>query len=641
MPPRIPVSETEQTLFGGALRYDKPYVQHELPLLRLSFWAMARELPRMIGLVVRAAWAVDRPALVAVVGAEVGIGLSGAFGLIATNRVLVALFAEGPTPDRLRQALPALFAITAVTALAAVLAAVSVAAAARLEPQVEREATARYYRLAARVELAALEDKDFHRTLDAGRFGTDSVRRMIGNSVAVINALIGLIAAGSVLTLLHPALLPMLALIAAPKGWGAVRTARRRHESIHLWIEHRRAIGVLTNDLTAQHTAAEIRAHGAGRLLNRAYADMSATLEVEQKRLAHAKGGTLLVASGLSGIAALATYGTLWALLTAGGMPLAVGGTAVIAIRTASADLTSLVLQVNRLYEEALYVHDLEVSCRESEQHAIPSGGAPLPEPTREIRVERLTFTYPGNPAPSLKEVSLTIPAGRVVALVGDNGSGKTTLSKLVTGLLLPTSGQVLWDGTDTREVDRDALFDRVAILTQDFPHWAMTARANIYIGRADGAPDGERLDRAAADSGADEVVAALPHGWDSLVIKGYERGTQVSGGQWQKLANARTRYRDAPLVVVDEPTSALDPMAEIAAFQALRQMTADGTTVLLITHRLAATATADIIYVLDEGCLIEQGSHAGLMRLPGGHYREMYEAQAAQYGVGDSASAA
>jgi len=630
----VPVSESERTLFGGALRWDNSFTAHELPMLRVSFAAMARELPGMVALVVRAAWAVDRRGLLALLVAEVGQGVAAGLGLLATNRALVALFGDAPTGDRLRDAMPALGFIMCVSAVAALLSALSVAATSRLEPQVERVCTARYYRLAARVEMQAFEETAFHRKLDAGRFGTSSVGRMIGASVAVVNALVGLTATGGVLALLHPILLPLLILVAAPKGWGAIRSARRRHESVHAWLEHRRAIDILGRSLIDPAPAAEVRAHRAGGLVLGAFDDMSATMEGEHRRLAHAQGATQAAASALSGVAALLVYAALWFLLTSGGMPLAAGGTAVIAIRTCTSGLTALVMQVNRLYEESLYLRDLEDACVESERRAIPTGGTPLPAEVDEIRLDGVSYTYPGNDTPSLDKVSLSIPAGRVVAFVGENGSGKTTLSKLVAGLLLPCEGTLTWGGVDVRDADRDAVFDRVAVLGQDFPRWAMTARANIFIGRPDRPIDPDRVTAAAARADAADLIEALPHGWETLIVKGYERGAQISGGQWQKVGNARARYRAAPFVIVDEPTSALDPEAEIAAFAALRSMTDDGTTVVLITHRLAATATADLIYVMENGRLVEQGDHGHLMTLPHGRYRTMYTAQAAQYGV-------
>ncbi|KUJ64071.1 ABC transporter [Streptomyces albus subsp. albus] len=632
-PPRqSALSRSEQLLFSGALRHDKAWAQYENPLLRVSFWSMARQFPAMMGSVARAAWREDPRALLVLLAAELGIGLMRAFTLVATNQVLVAIFSGGPTTDRLMDAAPALGAAAGVTAASSMLSAVSVAASGRLEPKIERACTARYYRGLARVELATLESKDAQRVLDAGRYGIRSIRSMLNSTIQVVNTVIGLVAVAGVLVLLHPALVLALLLIAAPKAWGAVAVVRRNYASRRAWLDHVRATDMITYPLSRPEAGPEVKAHRAGELLVRAYEDMATTAALEKQRLAYAEAGTNLVASVLSGVAALVAYGALWALLWYGSIPLASAGTAVIAVRTSSQNLTGLVMSMNRLYEESMYLADLETAYEVAERDAIPTGGLPLPGGPVEVRCENVSFSYPGAPEPALREVSLTIPAGKVVALVGENGSGKTTLSKLLAGLYLPSRGEVFVNGVEVRAADRDAVFDQVALLCQDFPRWSMTARANIHIGRPELEVDQERIEQAAQEADAARVVDSLPDRWDSIIVSGFERSTQLSGGQWQRMGSARARYRRAPLLIVDEPTSALDPKAEIEAFQALRSMTDSGTTVLLITHRLAATATADLIYVLDRGRVVEHGSHAELMALTDGHYRTLYEMQAAQY---------
>ncbi|MFF3958986.1 ATP-binding cassette domain-containing protein [Streptomyces sp. NPDC001890] len=161
-----------------------------------------------------------------------------------------------------------------------------------------------------------------------------------------------------------------------------------------------------------------------------------------------------------------------------------------------------------------------------------------------------------------------------------------------------------------------------------------MTAATNVAIGIGDQPRDMDRVKEAARAADVKDLVEELPHGWDSIAFKGYERGVQLSGGQWQKLGTARALYRSAPFLLVDEPTSALDPHAEIAAFQRLWSLAERGHVVVLVTHRPAATAKADHIYVLDQGAVAEEGTHGELMAVKGGLYRQMYEAQAAQYGL-------
>ncbi|WP_283257797.1 ATP-binding cassette domain-containing protein [Streptomyces lavenduligriseus] len=637
------ISDAERELYGGRLRHDQSYVRHAGPLTRLGFGHMAAALPRMVGSVLRTGWKADRRALMGVVVAQLGQGVTAGWGLVAVNGVLTRLFADGPTADKLREALPSL-AVLAVAAVAtAVLSAWSTAMSGRLEPQVERAVSARYYAAVTHVEVEATERPEVQRVLEAGKFGTDSARSMLRLSVGVGSVVIGMAAAAVVLASLHWALLPMLLAIALPKGWGAVRSARRDYISRLNWVDHRRAIASLLAYLTRPHAAGEIRVHAAGTKLLSSYEEMSKQTEMEQRRLARAQAFTDLVAGAIAGVASLACYGVLWWLLADGGLPLAVGGTAVIAIRTSTAQLTSLVQQVNRLYEELLFLTDTEDAIKVAGENAIPSSGTPLPSPVREVRAEAVSFTYPGARSPSLRNVSVRVPRGKVTALVGANGSGKTTLTKVLAGLLLPTEGTVWWEGesgerVEVREADRAQVFAAVGLLAQDFPRWEMTAAANVAIGIGDRPRDMDRVRKAARDADVLDLIEGLPHGWDSIVFKGYERGVQLSGGQWQKLGTARSRYRQAPFLLVDEPTSALDPHAEIAAFQGLWSLAQEGHAVVLVTHRLAATMNADHIYVLDQGRVVEDGTHDQLMAREGGLYQGMFTAQAAQYGLAPTA---
>ncbi|WP_372458216.1 ATP-binding cassette domain-containing protein [Streptomyces sichuanensis] len=216
---------------------------------------------------------------------------------------------------------------------------------------------------------------------------------------------------------------------------------------------------------------------------------------------------------------------------------------------------------------------------------------------------------------------------------MGENGSGKTTLAALVAGLYLPTSGRISYNGVEIRDADRESVFGKVALLAQNVQAWPMTVKANVHIG--DGSKNLVQADVEAAAERADirTVVEELPNGWDSIAMKGFERGVKLSGGQWQRVGIARALYRGRELNIVDEPTAALDPRAEIEMFESLHELTDDGvTSVLLITHRLAATATADVIHVLNKGRLIESGTHSELMAIKDGHYRGLYELQASQY---------
>ncbi|MCX4861188.1 ABC transporter ATP-binding protein [Streptomyces canus] len=626
------VSESERLLFGGPLRYDTGWNSHPDAFLELGFRAMVTRLPSLLSASLRLAWQADRRAARTVLAAEVTRGLAQAVSLLAVNSVLGRLIGGGTLEDRLRGAVPALVTMAAMMLLGALLRAASTHATGRLEPKVERVATERYLERAATVELAAIEDHAFHKLLDTAQYGATSARRMISFATRVVNAMISLIAAAGVLTVLHPALLPLLVTMTIPSGWGALTIARRQYESFHTWVQHVRAGRLLGALLIEPEAAPEIRVHGVGPFLLRHYRAMAETAEAEQARLARLAARTGLIAAAWTGLATVATYATLAGLLLAGAMALSVAGTAVIAVRTGSQSLNTLVIEMNALHEEALFVGDLQRLYKEAAERAIPEGGTALPDEPREIRFENVSFTYPGDATrPALDDVTLTLPLGKIVALVGENGSGKTTLVKLLAGLYAPDRGRILWDDLDAAHADRQLLAERVAMVAQDFKRWPFTARVNVAVGRSSAPLTEERVSGAVAEAGAGEVLADLPRGLDTLLARNFSGGHELSGGQWQRLGIARAAYRRGRILIVDEPTAALDARAELEVFEKIRALAGTGQTVILITHRLASVRHADLVHVLEQGRLVESGTPEELLA-SGGVYAELYSLQAEQF---------
>ncbi|WP_405885501.1 ABC transporter ATP-binding protein/permease [Streptomyces sp. NBC_01136] len=606
--------------------------QHSDAFLELNFRAMVTRLPSLLASSFRLAWTADRRAARIVLSAELARGAAQAVSLLAVNSVLGRLMTSGPVEDRLRGAGPALITVAAVMLLAALLRAASTYATGRLEPKVERVATELYLERAAAVELSAIEDDAFHKLLDTAQYGASSARRMIAIATRAVNAMISLIAAAGVLTVLHPALLPLLVTMTLPSAWSSLTIARRRYESFHTWVQHARAGHLISSLLTEPAAAPEIRVHGVGPFLLRHFRQMSESAEAEQARLARLSARTGLIAAAWTGLATVATYATLGGLLLAGAMALSVAGTAVIAIRTGSASLDTLVLEVNSLHEEALFVGDLQRLYVEAAERAIPVGGDPLPADPSEIRFENVTFTYPGaSNRPALADVTLKVPLGKIVALVGENGSGKTTLVKLLAGLYAPERGRIMWDGVDAATADRQQLAERIAMVAQDFKRWPFTARVNVAVGRASAPLTDERVASSAAEAGAEDVVADLPRGLDTLLARGFSGGHELSGGQWQRLGIARAAYRRGRILIVDEPTAALDARAELEVFEKIRALAGSGQTVILITHRLASVRHADLVHVLEQGRLVESGSPDELLAT-GGVYAELYSLQAEQF---------
>ncbi|WP_432104176.1 ATP-binding cassette domain-containing protein [Streptomyces sp. bgisy091] len=630
------ISDAERELFGGPLRYDTGWARHEHANLDLTMRSALRQMPALIGATLRMAWSADRRALSAVAVSELGQGVAAAVGLLAVNAVMHALLGSGDAVDRLHALLPGLVTAAAVAVVNSVLAGWSTSRAGRLEPKVERTATTQYLAAATAVELEAIDDPDFRRLLDIAQYGPASARRMIGACVSALNSGISLIATAGVLTVLHPALLPMLLVIAAPRGWGTMRVAQERYVSMMSWVEHLRASRLIGSLLTERTAAQEVRIHAVGPFLLDRYRSMATSAEAEQERLASSKAVTEWFASALSGLAMAATYGTMIWLIMAGHMSLAVAGTAVIAVRTGSASLGALVMNVNQLHEESLYVRDHGQFLVEAARRGIPRTGGPVPAQVGQVSLDHVTYRYPDRDTPALDDVTLAFPMGSVTAVVGENGSGKSTLMKILSGLLLPHAGTVRWGEADITELDRAQVFDRVSLLTQDFQRWPVTAAMNIRIGRPDHASSPRDLQTSVDYAGAGSVTSKLPNGLDSMLGRMFRGAIELSGGEWQKVGLARTHWRSSTagtdgVLIVDEPTSALDPEAEIEAFDRIRRLAAPHRAVVLVTHRMSGVRHADRIYVLGGGRLLEQGTHDELITT-GGRYAAMFDTQAAQY---------
>ncbi|WP_329085122.1 MULTISPECIES: ABC transporter ATP-binding protein [unclassified Streptosporangium] len=601
---------------------------HTDKMTKVGFLTIARRLPALVSQAVRLAWLASPRDTAVAITLSLLSGVFTAFGLLATTGVLSALFEAGPTPDRVRAALPSLIMVGVAATLRTLTQAGAGWAQSRLEPQVGRIAEERLYGLTSRVGLAAFDDPDFHDALQRARArGVSMADEVVGTAINTLTAIIGIVAAAGVLGVLHPVLLPLLVLAVLPDAWAAVRSARMRYTTMYSLIPARRRKWIIAELLAERDPAAEVRSFTMRGFLMRMYDAVATAEQTVMLGLARRQILARVVGEALGGIGTAVVYVALGVLLAVGAVPLAVAGTAVLAIRSGQTYLANLMYATNRLYEEGLYFTDFLDFCAEAESRLPAGRPASAPESFERITAEDVVFTYPGSTGPALQGLTVTIDRGEVIALVGENGSGKTTLAKILSGLYEPDSGRVSWDDTDLADVDPDELRNHIAVIAQDHTRWPLTARYNISMGTDKGEP---ALVAAAEVAGADQVVAELPHGYSTLLDRRFKDGHELSGGQWQRIAVARGFHRDAPLLICDEPTAALDARAEHALFERIRQH-ADGRTVLLITHRLASVRYADRIYVLDHGKVVEHGTHDELMGLDG-LYADLYGLQARAY---------
>lgn len=642
--PRIPRPRRAETADGrtDALPEleDIAWYAHAEEAESASFWRMARRLPGLMAQALRTAWAAAPGLTVAALALNLVAGVATTTALLAVSDVTTALFSAAPTWDRVVDAIPALALLAGATAARAGLGIGAGYAQQRLNPLVLNRTERDFYRLVTAVPRSAFDDDVFADRLEAAKDrGSRAVVDLVGSCVDLVTGAVTVAAVAAALGVIEPVLIPLLFAAALPTGWAAVRSARLMYVSSRSRVSRRRRLWMIEWLMDNRWTADDLRYHQAGRwLLGRHQAMVDAETRADSAVI-RSQTATRALGQAVSGIAVAGVYGALLWMLAAGTVPLAVAAAAVLALGQGSTATANLLVAVNKVYEHGLYAadrrefDDLAAERIAAQPHLAapaepPEGTLPVPEL---IEVQDVSFRYPGKDADALTGVSLTIRRGETVALVGENGSGKTTLAKLLAGLYTPTSGRILWDGVDIALVDPDRWRPHVSVIAQQVQRWPFTAELSVRLGRAGAPADRDRLERAARDAGAREMIEGFEHGWDQLLDTQFRAGTDLSGGQWQRLSSARGLYRDeGGLLIADEPSAALDARAEALLFATLRARAGKAATVL-ISHRLQGVVHADAIAVLEDGELTELGPHADLAAA-GGAYAELWALQSRAY---------
>ena len=447
--------------------------------------------------------------------------------------------------------------------------------------------------------------------------------------VAGVGTLVALALVSPWLLLLVPFALPALPLAAVQQRW--LKAAEDRSAAP---ARLARRLQALTTDRAA---GIELRVFGLQReVLGRFHAAWRASRA--QVLAARARGAALDCAAEVLFLAAFG--GSVALMLWRARRGLASAGEVVTAVYLGQQVMSSVVEPVRRVAGlgevlraagRLLWLQDY------ARAHRPRPGSRPVPEGLREgIVFDRVSFRYPGTDRWILRDVTFRVPAGAVVALVGENGAGKTTLVKLLTRMYEPTRGRILVDGTDLAQMDVDAWRARLSAAFQDFARFELAARRAVGVGDLAAVDDGAAVDRALERAGAGGVLDALPAGPDTQLGTRWEGGVDLSTGQWQKLALGRALMRTAPLVVFfDEPTASLDALAEDALFQRYareaREGAARGAVTVLVSHRFSTVRSADLILVIADGGVTELGSHDELI-LRDGLYAELYLLQARGY---------
>ena len=413
------------------------------------------------------------------------------------------------------------------------------------------------------------------------------------------------------------------------------RYGRRRWRLSKERTPAERNLSYLEDLMSGQEASSEVRLQGLKKYLRDNWTAQFGQLSEERARAVRGAAFRGLIGQSYFPLTMLAIGVALVVKIRSGSLDIGAFAAFFAAVERFSMALWQITTSFGQVRADLPYAADVIEYLSVADAPAGPQPDRRLHRSVRlvppRIAFEGVGFTYPGSTDACISEVSFTIEPGECVALVGENGAGKSTLAKLLLGFYEPATGRIEIDGTDLRDVPFDLWRRNVSAIFQDFIRFDRSIGENITYGDIETSGDPQRIEAAAATSGADKVAAGLPDKYETMLGNSFgEQNLDLSAGQWQKVALARAYLRDTSLVVLDEPTSALDPLAEDDVYRQFRRF-AEGRSVLLISHRLGVTKLADKVLVLDRGRIVEAGQPATLLS-SGGHYARMYDAQAQWY---------
>lgn len=484
---------------------------------------------------------------------------------------------------------------------------------------------------AARLDLMHFESAEYQDRLERARRQAAGRNALLSQMFGQAQDIITVATLAGGLFFYAPWLILLLPLSFVPAVWGESRFNTLAYFMNRWRTPERRELEYIRYVGSSADTAKEIKLFGLGAFLIERFKKLAHTIFLENRRLSTQRAGWGAVFSSISTLTYYGAYAFIvWRTIIG---DFSIGDLAFLSgsFLRLNGLFQKILLGFTQIAGQSMYLDDL-FSFFEIEPTILPPAHPkPFPQPIAQgIVFDNVGFRYPDTETWAIRGLSFTLHAGETLALVGENGAGKTTIVKLLTRLYDPDEGHISVDGIDLKDMRIEDIHAHIGVIFQDFIRYSLSARENIGVGRIDDQHDMERIEDAAERSLADQVITKLPGGYDTQLGRLFNKGRDLSGGEWQKVAIARAYMRDADLIILDEPTAALDAKAEAEVFSRFKSL-ASGKTAVIISHRFSTVRMADRILVLENGAILESGSHEQLLALRG-RYAELFELQAAGY---------
>lgn len=488
--------------------------------------------------------------------------------------------------------------------------------------------TMKLMRHSASLDLSVFENPLFYDKLERVRGQASGRMMLLTSALNSAQELSTLVSLASVLFVRSPWIVVLLLMSTIPSAIGELRYAKQNYAALFRRTPQRRKMEYLRLLASWSDSAKEVRLFGLIPYLLERYAALAHDIQAESKRITGDRTKTSIAL----GVASAVFYYCAYAIVLNGvcRRAISIGSFAFLVSSLSRCRLSSQRIfgKLNGISEQALLLQELVQFFEIKSDVAAPKMPASIPSTlSKGIELRDVGFSYPGTDRFAVRHLNLTIGPTEKLALIGLNGAGKSTVVKLLTRLYDPTEGQILFEGLDIRSFDIEEYRELISASFQDFMRYDLPVRENVGVGKRISINDDRAIWKALIQCGAGSLIEGTPNKLDQMLGRRYKDGTDLSGGEWQKVATARACVRDAALYIFDEPTASLDATSEQMFFDRFRTIT-DGKMALVISHRMATIRITDKIVVLSEGKILEQGSHETLIALDG-CYANLYRLQA------------